>query len=270
MKKILLSLLLLLPVVVFGQGLDVQPRRVIDTPTAWTLPRAGFDLTMRAFGNGGAFLSLSVGVSNQFMFGASYGGTQILGEDSLQWNRSPGIMVRYNLIPESFALPAVSIGFESQGYGRFIKTVPDRTVKTSAGRDSTISSKEVNRYANKSLGFYAVASKSYAFFEHLDFHGGVNFTLERDDDDGDINLFTGGALAFNQDFELLGEYDFALNDTPNKVGLGEGTGYLNAGLRLNIRKIVYIELYLKNILKNRRGANNFNREFQITYFQYIL
>lgn len=269
MKKALLFLLFLLPVVVVGQGLDVQPRRVIDTPSAWTLPRAGFDLTMRAFGDGGAFLSLSVGVSNQFMFGASYGGTQILGEDSLQWNRSPGIMVRYNIIPESYALPAVSIGFESQGYGRFIKKVPEKTLKNRAGFDSLTIYKEVNRYANKSLGFYAAASKTYAFFHHLDFHGGVNYTLERDDGDSDINLFTGGSLAFNEDFELLGEYDFALNDTPNKVGLGEGTGYLNAGLRLKIRRVVYIELYLKNILKNRRGANNMNREFQITYFQFI-
>ncbi|MCG3118786.1 MAG: hypothetical protein ALAOOOJD_01061 [bacterium] len=257
MKKFILPLLLLLPVVVFGQGIDVQPRHVIDIPTAWPLPRAGFDLTARAFGQGGMFVSLSVGVSNQFMFGASYGGTNILGEDSLQWNRAPGLLVRYNIIPESFALPAISIGFESQGYGPFIAK-------------SKTTNSEINRYTNKSPGFYVVASKSYAFLEHLDFHGGINYSLERGDGDKDINLFTGAALAFNQDFELLGEYDFALNDTQKKVSLGEGTGYLNAGLRLNIKKVVYIEVYLKNLLQNRTAAKYYNREFQITFFQYIL
>jgi len=249
MKRIVLSLLLL-PVTLLAQGIDVHPRHIIDTPTAWPLPRAGFDLSVRAFGNGGALLSLSVGVSNEFMFGASYGGTHILGEDSLQWNRSPGLLIRYNLIEESFALPALSIGFESQGYGPYVSAF--------------------SRYANKSPGFYVVASKSYAFLEHLDFHGGINYSLERDDGDRDVNLFTGASLAVNQDFELLGEYDFALNDTKEKVSLGEGTGYLNVGLRLNVKKVVYLEMFLKNLLQNRRSAKYFNREFKITFFQYIL
>jgi hypothetical protein len=249
MKKIVLSLLLLLPISVIGQGFDVHPRHVIDTPTAWPLPQAGFALMARAFGNGGVIASLSVGVSKQFMFGASYGGTHVLGEDSLLWNRAPGIMVRYNLIEESFALPSISIGFESQGYGPYIS--------------------ELSRYTNKSPGFYVVASKSYEFLEHLDFHGGVNYSLERDDGDRDVNLFTGASLAFNRDFELLGEYDFALNDTKEKVSLGEGTGYLNAGVRLNVKKVVYIEVFLKNLLQNRRSAKYFNREFQITFFQFI-
>jgi hypothetical protein len=159
-------------------------------------------------------------------------------------------MVRYNIIIESFALPALSIGFESQGYGSYISNL--------------------SRYANKSAGFYVVASKSYAFLEHLDFHGGVNYSLERGDGDKDVNLFAGASVAFNQDFELLGEYDFALNDTKEKVTLGEGTGYLNAGLRLNIKKVVYVEVFMKNLLQNRRSAKYINREFQITFFQYIL
>lgn len=257
MKKLIVSWFLLLPVVIFGQGIDVQPRHVIDTPTAWPLPRAGFDFTTRVFGEGGMFVALNVGVSNQFMFGASYGGTNVLGENVVEWNRAPGVLLRYNIIPESFALPAMSVGFESQGYGPFIAK------SDSAG-------KEINRYTNKSPGFYVVASKSYAFLEHLDFHGGINYSLERGDGDRDINLFTGAALAFNQDFEILAEYDFALNDTEKKVSLGEGTGYLNAGLRLNIKKVVYIEAYLKNLLQNRTTAKDYNREFQITFFQYIL
>jgi len=252
MKRFVLLLIGLLPVAVFGQGIEVQPRHLIDLPTAWPMPRAGFDLKVRAFGGGGALVALSVGVSNEFMFGASYGGNHILGEDSLIWNRAPGILLRYKMIEESFALPAISIGFESQGYGPFI-----------GGPKS--------RYTNKSRGFYAVGSKSYDFFEHLDFHGGVNYSLERTEDGtSPINFFMGGALAFNQDFELLAEYDFAVNDTKDKEEFGSGNGYLNAGLRLNIKKVVYIELFLKNLTKNRRTSNYFTREFQLTFFQYIL
>jgi hypothetical protein len=250
MKKTVLwlSLFLSFPAVIFGQGIEVPPRHVIDLPTAWPLPRAGFDLNVRFYANGGALMSLNVGVSGEFMFGASYGGTRILGEDSLEWNNAPGLLLRYQLINESFALPALSIGFESQGYGAYL--------------DST------SRYTNKSRGIYVVASKSYAFLERLDFHGGINYSLEREDD-SDINLFTGGALAINQDVEVLGEYDFALNDTQEN-SLGSGNGYLNAGIRLNIKKVVYLELFVKNLLDNKKNAKYFNREFKITFFQYIL
>ncbi|MDZ7292293.1 MAG: YjbH domain-containing protein [candidate division KSB1 bacterium] len=250
MKKTTLLLLLLLPVSVIGQGIEVPPRHIIDFPTAWPLPRAGFDLNVRFFGMNGAIVSMNVGVSGQFMFGASYGGTNILGEDSLHWNPAPGLLVRYQLIGESFALPAISVGFESQGYGSYV--------------DST------KRYTNKSPGFYVVASKSYALLERLDFHGGVNYSLERGDKDRDINLFVGATLAVNQDFEILGEYDFAINDNKEKVSLGSGAGYLNSGLRLNIKKVVYLELFVKNLLQNKRDAKYFNREFKITFFQYIL
>jgi hypothetical protein len=249
MKKTMFLLLLSLPVVVFGQGIEVPPRHMIDLPTAWPLPRAGLDLTMRFYGNGGLLMGLNVGVSGKFMFGASYGGSKILGEDSLEWNPAPGLLVRYLLINESFALPAISIGFDSQGYGAFL--------------DST------NRYGNKSLGFYAVASKSYAFLERMDFHGGINYSLEHDDHDSDINLFVGGVLAFNPDFDLLAEYDFAVNDNADN-SLGSGNGYVNAGLRLNIKKVVYLEFFLKNLLQNKKEVKYYNREFKITYFQYIL
>jgi len=253
MKKIILLLLLLLPVSVIGQGIAVLPRQVIDTPTAWPLPRAGFDMTVRFFGNGGAILGLTAGVSERFMFGASYGGTNVLGEDSLRWNRAPGLLIRYNLVVDtSLVLPEISIGFESQGYGPFIEGI--------------------NRYTNKSPGFYVVASKRYysPFLDYVDFHAGVNYSLERGDGDRDVNLFFSSALGINQDFELLGEYDFALNDTKEKVSLGEGTGYLNAGLRLKIKQYVYLELFFKNLLENRRSAQYFNREFKVTYFQFIL
>jgi hypothetical protein len=258
MKRIVL-LFLAVPLTVHAQGVEVWPRHVIDMPTAWTQPPTGFDLSVRAYGDGGALIGLNVGISNQFTFGASYGGTNILGEKPFEWNRAPGLMIRYILLDSrppsstgstlSYAWPDLSIGFESQGYGAF--------------NDST------GRYANKSRGFYVVASQRYEFFQNLDFHGGVNYSLERGDRDSDINFFFGTALAFNQDFELLGEYDFAFNDDKSKTRFGTGNGYLNAGLRLRIRDVIYLEVFVKNMTQNRRTSNYFNREFKITYFQFI-
>lgn len=249
MKKVLwLVLLSSLPVQVRAQGVGVPPRWVIDTPTAGTLPRVGFDFSMRTYGDGGLLGCVNVGVSEKFMFGASYGGTNLLGNGTVRWNETPGINVRYQVIEESFGLPAFTLGFDSQGYGAFTDSL--------------------NRYTNKSPGFFLVTSKSYDLFERLDFHGGVNYSLETADGDRDANLFGGATLAFNSDFEVLWEYDFALNDNDDN-SINSGKGFLNVGARLNIRNVVYVEFFMKDILENRKDIVNANREMKITYFQFI-
>lgn len=249
MKKVLWLLLFsVLPLQVFGQGLGVPPRAVIDTPTAGTLPRAGFDFSLRTYGEGGLLGNLNVGVSERFMFGVSYGGTNVLGNGQVNWNENPGVSARYQFIEESYGIPGFTFGFDSQGYGAFMDSL--------------------NRYENKSPGFFVVASKSYDLFERLDFHSGINYSLETADGDKDLNLFGSGTLAFNSDFEVLLEYDFALNDNDNNA-INSGEGFLNFGARLNVRDVVYIEFFVKDLLENRKHISNANREMKITYFQFI-
>jgi len=254
MKKSLAVLwlfVLVFPARMWSQGTEVAPRHIIDFPTAGLLPRGGFDLQMRFSGDSGVIFGLNAGISEHFMFGVSYGGTNILGEKTANWNPAPGVLVKYQLWGESIGFPSVTIGFESQGYGAYVDSL--------------------KRFTNKSPGFYAVASKGYDLLEHLDFHGGINYSLENDDGDNDPNLFLGMTLAFNRDIEFLSEYDVAFNDSPEADRtIGDGNGYLNLGLRLTIEEVVYLELLLKNLFKNRTSAEDYNREFKITYFQFIL
>jgi len=249
-----------LPTLALAQGVDVPPRHIIDMPTAGLLRRGGFDLTVRFYGESGVNLGMNVGVSRRFMFGTSFGGTEVLGEKTANWNAAPGVLVRYQLLSESLGLPGVTIGFESQGYGAY--------------DDSS------KRFVNKSPGFYVVGSKSYDFLERLDFHAGVNYSLERgkkeyDTYDKDPNLFLGMTLAVNRDIELLVEYDLAFNDdggegSQTQRRFGDGKGYLNTGIRINLKDVVYLEFFLKNLFENRTTAEDYTREFKITYFQFIL
>jgi len=247
-KTLWLMLVNLMPLQILGQGVDVPPRFVIDTPTAGLLPRAGLDVNLRAFGNGGLLGSINVGISEDFMFGISYGGINVLGSGVVNWHQNPGVNARYRLLEEMQDRPSITVGFDSQGYGAFI--------------DST------RRYENKSPGFFAVLSKSYDLFERFDAHVGVNFSLETADGDQDPNFFLSSSLAFNGNFELLGEYDVALNDNVDD-SINSGKGFLNIGVRLNIRNVVYIESFVKDVLENRKNIANANREVKITYFQFI-
>jgi len=253
-KNFIAFFLLVAATLVQAQGVDLWPRYMIDKPTAGVLRKGGFDLGLRFYGNSGALLSLNVGVSDRFMFGASFGGNDALGEKKPSWNPAPGVLVKYQLFTENIGMPGITIGFENQGYGPYLKA------------------DTLQRYINKSPGFYVVASKSYDFLERLDFHGGINLSLENKDKDRDPNLFMGATLALNPRLEVVAEYDVAFNDTPAEPrrDVRDGEGILNTALRLNIKNVIYLELFLKDLFKNQTKAEDYVREFKITYFQFIL
>ncbi|MGH7491301.1 MAG: hypothetical protein ACREOO_02775 [bacterium] len=251
--------LFLLPVLASAQGVDVPPRHMVDYPTAGLLRRGGFDVQVRFYGESGMMMATNVGISPRFMFGMSFGGTNVLGDQEPNWNSQPGVLVRYQMIGESAGLPAVTLGFESQGYGAYL--------------DST------NRFQNKSPGFYAVASKSYnwiSLLNRFDFHGGLNYSLEKGDGDEDINFFFGATVNVNEDVELMFEYDLAFNDSPESDRtIGDGKGWFNSGIRFTVANIVYLEFFLKNLFDNNRTSPlseraKYTREVKLTYFQFIL
>ncbi len=247
MKKMLatVTLILLYPFTLSAQRL-FEPRLLIDMPTAGVLERGSFDIHIRMFENGGLLGGVAVGITPNFMIGLSYGGENIIGEGDVNWNPFPGIQARLRLINENFAMPAITLGFNSQGYGPY---------------DDAL-----NRYAIKSRGLFAVASKNYAILFNLGLHGGINYSLENDDDDKDVNFFFGVDLSFSDEFRFALEYDVARNDN-NDRGFGSGDGYLNAGFQWTFSNHLFLEFYLKNILEN--GPSNPNREFKISYYEFF-
>ncbi len=170
MKRVVGLFLLILIFVINANGQEFrqQSRQLVDLPTAGTLERGSFAIDLRMYNNGGLIGGVGVGISPRFMFGLSFGGENIIGEGDVNWNQNPGIQARFRIIDESFGMPAVIIGFDSQGYGAY--------------------SEGSKRYANKSRGFFGAVSKNYAFFYNLGLHGGVNYSLETDDEK-DINFF---------------------------------------------------------------------------------
>lgn len=252
-KKIISSLFFFLLLVIVSMVCTAQeqfppPRMLIDTPTAGTLTRGSYDVTLRLYPQGGVIASVGIGLSSRLLLGLSYGGENVIGEGKVNWNPDLGVQLRYRLIDENIALPAIVLGFDSQGYGAYI--------------DST------KRYTVKSRGFFAVASKNYVFLGDLSLHGGINYSLEKSDGDSDPNLFVGIIKSLNPDLALVAEYDFALNDNEDNA-LGSGKGYLNTGLRWTFAQQLYIEISLKNILQNKHNIPYSNREIKINYYEHF-
>lgn len=252
MKKLILILAILFGLTTssFSQLKKLPPLLLIDTPTAGSLHKGSYVSNLRIYPNGGLLAGLSIGLSNRVYLGLSFGGENIIGEGKVNWNPEPGIHFVYRMMDENIALPAVSIGYQSQGYGRYYED------------------DDVKRYSIKSRGFYAVGSKNYDFLGDMSFHGGLNYSLENEDTDEDLNFFIGVAKSLNPDLSLLAEYDLAINDNGSK-SIGDGKGYLNIGLRWLFAKRLAIQFQMKNILENKENVPYSNREIKISYLEYF-
>jgi hypothetical protein len=228
------------------------PTMLVDCPTAGTLRRATFNVTMRAYPNGGILAGTNIGLSNRFTLGVSYGSEGIISERPPNWNPRVEFNVKLSLVDEGLVTPAMTLGFCSQGYGSYI--------------DTGFADKE-GRYSFKSKGFYGVASKNYPFYNwQVGLHGGVNYSMEQDDDDKNLDFFVGLDSRLNKDVGFVMEYDFATNDDGSR-SVGKGRGYLNMAIQWLYAENLVMEIILKNLVENRKGVKDIWRGLRVTYVE---
>lgn len=235
MKKYLL-IMMILSTLSFAQGSAGQAakyeyRSLIDLPTAGVLEKGFVGISMDLMPLGTVVSKIEVGVFDNFSFGISYGGSNILGSGSIKWYNLPGVNARVRVMDETNQYPALTLGFDSQGKGEFLKST--------------------NRYTLKSPGFFLAAAKNFEFWGFLSVHGVINYSLERDDDDKDLNLGLGVEKTIGERISVLMEYDFAVNDN-NAISFGDGSGYLNFGARWTIGQGFTLGLNLRDLLDNKK------------------
>ena len=227
-----------------GSEAEIEPRYLVDLPTAGMLShgRLAFDLDF--YQGGGVLFELSIGAFDRLMLSASYGGRRIIGSDTPQWNNIPGFQIKVRLIDETLLLPAIALGFNSQGREYYLE--------------------ELSRYRIKSMGFYLVVSKNYRAMGFLSLHGGINYSLERADGDQDPNFFAGAEKTLGPFLSLLVEYNLALNDNSGEA-LGRGRGYLNIGIRASLGSGLTIGMNLKDLFENQPETETAGRTIKIEY-----
>ena len=245
---------LFLPFVLNAQSYP-PPSSLITLPTAGTLQRGSFALEMRIQKFGGLTSSISVGLTDRFQLGISYGSANLIGDDSLIWYPKPETNLKYLLIDESETSPGISLGIDTQGLGKF-----------NSG-DSLL------RYDTKALGLFAVASKNWVTpLGNLGWHFGSNYNfIETNDNDKDVNFFMGFDIEFNPELSIMLEYNAALNEnnmTSKNIAISRG-GYLNAGIRWTFVERLHIEIDFNNLMFDKKKVDYFNREIKITYIEYF-
>ena len=226
----------------------IQSINIIDCPTAAILDKGSFLTGLNVYHNGGLLGLMEVGVTNRIMFGISYGGTNIIGTGPVDWNPRVGVNIRYRLFNEQETFPAICIGYDNQGKGVYVDSL--------------------KRYLEKSKGVYAAISKSYCFLGTFAIHAGANYSFENNDGDKDINGYLGFEKSINDELSIFAEYDLAINDNKDN-GIGEGKGYLNAGIKWSLDGRFFIDFIWKNILKNNNLYPYSSREIRLNYVEYF-
>ena len=101
MKPLSRSLLFVffLSSIIFAQGsagtnAKYEYRSLIDMPTAGVLEKGFAGVGIDIMANGVLIAQVEAGAFNNFCFGISYGGSNIIGTGSIDWYKWPGINVR--------------------------------------------------------------------------------------------------------------------------------------------------------------------------------
>lgn len=234
-----------------GEDAKYEYRKLIDMPTAGILDKGQVALSSELLPNGTLIAKVEAGIFKNFNIGLSYGGSNIIGSGKPDWYPfPPGVNLRIRLMDETILIPALSIGFDTQGKGEYFK--------------------DPKRYSIKAPGIFAAASKNFSLLGYLSFHGLVNYTvLEDKDGDNFVNLMVGAEKTIGKNFSFLAEYNFAFNDNSTSH-YGGGKGYLNLGVRWSIGEGVTVGFDLRDLLQNREwSANSADRALMIEFIQKI-
>ena len=227
---------------------SLQPRYMIDFPTAGLSPRGGFYIEADIYSEGGVLFLLGVGFARYFSFGISYGGLNVIGSGDPDMNPKPGVQLKARLVEESFVVPAVAIGFDSQGRGPYLD--------------------DLERYLMKSRGVYAVASKNWDLLGPFSLHGGISYSLENEDKGG-ATVFFGAIKNFSGFLDIRAEYDFAINDDWGDEPHIEDDGILNASVVWHVNDNFSLGVEARDILTGNKvdldDLREWNRGISITY-----
>ena len=230
-----------------GDKAKYEYRYIIDMPTAGIIEKGIVAVTTDFLPDGVLIQWIEAGVFENVSIGISYGGSNFIGSGNVDWYKWPGVTFRARILNETVFVPAITLGFDSQGKGEYFK--------------------DDERYAIKAPGFFAAVSKNFELLGYLSLHAETNYSLEGNDDNY-VDLRVGFEKTIGSSFSLVGEYDFAFND--NNSGFGIGRGYFNAGLRWSPGPGFTLGFDMRNLLDNEPSVSNgVGRAFMIEYLKSI-
>ncbi len=225
-------------------------KSLANAPTGGILQKGEAEVFTKIYRENGVLCGTKVGLFPRFMFGVSYGAEQLVGNEKPKWHPNVEFSAKFRIIDEGPSMPAIAVGYDSQGHGVY--------------------NKNLSRYDIKSKGFYAVVSRNYLFMGNLGIHGGINYSMENKDNDKDMDFFLGLDKTIGNAVTLVADYDPALNDNEDKPKANDsfkeaGKGYLNFAVIVRFTDYLDARFIAYDILENSSRTIGMDRAIQINY-----
>ena len=220
-----------------GDKAVYETRFIVDMPTAGMLRDKSYSFTSAVYPVGGLMAAFDAGFLRYFNAGVRVSGNNIVGDGEITWQNLPGISIKGRILDERKTIPAIVLGFESQGGSNYIGD---------------------NRFKTHSPGFYLALSKNYVWdLGNLAFHGGINYSLEPKPEYASPNLYGGLEQSIGSYIAINLEYNFQLDETENLYYTKRGL--LNASLRGSVASGITAEIRFRDILGHFRNNDGHER-----------
>jgi len=227
-----------------------QPRYIVDMPTAGMLGNLDYSVNAKLVGNGGAMVDFTVGLFKFLNVSMSYGGTGIIGNETMNMQKYPGFHIKGRIINEKEVFPAIALGFNSQGNG-------------------TLNHGQ-NRYEQLSPDFYVAASKNFKWaVGSFALTAGINYSVLDPDDKG-VNMFCGMEQSILNIAGIALEINPNLNDGNLEIWKGKSSLMLNGALKFTPLENMIIEIQFKDLLRNAKLSNEVGRYFGVTFISTLM
>jgi len=231
---VLLCILFFSPVVKAAPQLDV-----VDTPTAATLGKANFDISLWGYNNGGLFTRAILGIHDNIFLGVAFDVQHVIGSDPVVFN-VPGVIARIKLTDGWDNFPLL-VAF---GYDAFY------------ANDSATISPVSWTTMRMVYGPYLVVTKPVFLMEHEQhFNMGLRVPAQPSFNTQDTSLFLSFDFPFGQFIPMLELERIFFNSARLNEML------VNVGLRFELSEDLAVELNL---------LFGMNKEFsRIITFEYV-
>ena len=228
-----------------GSAANHEQRYIVDMPTAGLLSDLNFALNSQLVSRGGFLLDATFAFFKFMNIGMSYGGSGIIGNETMNMQKYPGFHLKGRILNETLTAPAIVLGVNTQGNGIYFHSE--------------------KRFEQLSPGVYAAASKSFSWaLGNVALHGGINYSFEDPDNSG-VNIYAGAEHTIYKYITAAFEINPNLNDTRREIWHNGHSFMLNGAIRIGTSENMTIEIQFKDFLRNSAHSDEVGRYFGLEF-----
>jgi hypothetical protein len=216
----------------------------IDLETAGVLNKGNWMLQNSIVDNGSWLSEISYSPLKNIQVGISYTVNNLISDAKPELQKLPGFQVKLRFINETKTFPAMLIGVNTQGRGFYLL--------------------DHERSLVMSKGIYLSASKTFDWeIGELALHANINYSFDPIDKYKVPNFSFAFEENFSKELSLIVELNTMNNEYLSEIY--RNSVLLNAALRWNVSKNIYLEFQMKQLAKQSKFSESFPRYICIDY-----